>query len=410
MSRWMGRLMIGMVVAAGTVSVTASEYFVAVDGNDGNPGTADKPLASVAKAADFVLAGDTIWVKKGTYPKQKRIRLKQSGTEKQPIRIWAVEGQKPILDFTGGDSYGIQIRGAWWHLKGLAVTGAAAGGIRIQKETACHNILENITTFANQKTGIHLTDGACDNTILNCDSYLNYDPQKNGENADGFAAKNDIGTGNRFIGCRAWSNSDDGYDCWYAGNPVRFEHCFAWRNGENIWDDTDFQGDGNGFKLGQMTGSHIVIRCAAWDQPERGFDLNGNSSGVTVINCTAVRNPINFAFTFIKGNAEKNRLRNNLSFDGSVEIDPRVDDRHNSWNSPGITITADDFLSLDSASLEGPRQDDGSLRASQFLRLAPGSKAIDAGVDMQIPCSGSAPDLGAFEYMTDKDSDVRTSN
>ena len=32
------------------------------------------------------------------------------------------------------------------------------------------------------------------------------------------------------------------------------------------------------------------------------------------------------------------------------------------------------------------------------LRLQSGSPAIDAGVDVGLPYSGSAPDIGAYEY------------
>jgi len=45
-----------------------------------------------------------------------------------------------------------------------------------------------------------------------------------------------------------------------------------------------------------------------------------------------------------------------------------------------------------------PRNRDGSIPYNNFLRLAPGSAAIDAGVDVNMPYVGKAPDLGAFEY------------
>jgi hypothetical protein len=48
----------------------------------------------------------------------------------------------------------------------------------------------------------------------------------------------------------------------------------------------------------------------------------------------------------------------------------------------------------------GPRQPDGSLPAIDFLKLAPGSHLIDAGVDVGLPYNGPAPDLGWFESGT----------
>ena len=63
-----------------------------------------------------------------------------------------------------------------------------------------------------------------------------------------------------------------------------------------------------------------------------------------------------------------------------------------------MEITEDDFLSLDDSVSTGPRNPDGSIPESDFLRLAPESDAIDAGTDVGLPFVGKAPDLGAFEY------------
>jgi hypothetical protein len=284
-------------------------------------------------------------------------------------------------------------------LKGLTISHGQTTGLQLQGEGCHHNIFERLQIHDNGNTGINLTGGAACNLILNCDSYRNFDPPTHGEDADGFGAKHDMGQGNVFIGCRAWNNADDGYDCWYAGNAVRFEGCCAYRNGLNLWDCPGFTGNANGFKLGQMEGAHILIRCIAWEHPMRGFDLNGNSTGVTLYNCTALRNKIDYAFTFTNGNIGKNVLRNNLSLGGEIRIDPAVDQNHNSWNlGPRVQITEQDFLSLDDAVIAGPRDADGSIPDSNFARLAPDSDAIDAGANMGLPFVGRGPELGAFEY------------
>jgi hypothetical protein len=386
----------GMIWAA--LGAHAAEIHVAVGGDDGNAGDAGAPLASPARAIERAAAGDTVWVHGGYYEAQRRIRLRQSGTETAPIRIRAVPGKdRPVLDFAGERGEGLRIEGAWWRLEGLTVMKAGRQGISIAGEGAHHITLEGMVARANGGTGINVSRGAHHNLVLNCDSYQNFDPENHGQNADGFGAKFDIGPGNRFVGCRAWNNSDDGYDTWHSGGAVRFEHCFAWANGVNLWEDREFEGNGNGFKLGQREGAHEVVRCAAWDQPKRGFDLNGNSTGVRVEHCTAFRCERNFAFMNAQGNAEKNVLRNNLSYEGKVEIDPAMDDAHNSWSIEGVTIGTEDFESLDPKALEGPRGEDYALPTGAFPRLAAGSDAIDAGVDLGEPYQGKAPDLGAFE-------------
>jgi len=44
-----------------------SQIYVAPDGSDSNPGTIDKPLESIQKAQELVSAGDTVFIRGGTY-------------------------------------------------------------------------------------------------------------------------------------------------------------------------------------------------------------------------------------------------------------------------------------------------------------------------------------------------------
>jgi hypothetical protein len=69
---------------------------------------------------------------------------------------------------------------------------------------------------------------------------------------------------------------------------------------------------------------------------------------------------------------------------------------HNSWDS-AVTVTDADFESLTSTGIDGPRLAGGALPDLPFLHLAAGSDLIDSGVDVGLPYSGAAPDLGAFE-------------
>jgi hypothetical protein len=376
------RLLVVLQVAillAVAAPLPATQYYMAVSGNDDNPGTPDRPFATLARAASMLKAGDTLLVRGGTYKAQPSVRLKQSGTPLDPIRIYAAEGPRPVLEFGTETAPGITIRGAWWHVKGLTITKAQGNGIRLIDPNAHDITLECVTARANGNTGFHLDKGVSSNTLVNCDSYENYDAPRHGQDADGFAAKHDIGPGNRFQSCRAWNNSDDGFDCYLAGNAVTFENCYAWRNGVNLWSDEAFEGNGNGFKLGKLKGAHQVIRCVVWDQPQRGFDLNGNTSGVTITNCTAFHCKVNFYISGAAENIDRNVLRGNLSFEGGITIDSKVYERDNSWNMPDLYITQADFVSLDPGSLEGPRGPDGSLPRSNFLHPTRKSKAKGLG-------------------------------
>ena len=395
-----------MVLSGSVLAEEGGIYYVASKGDDTGPGTMERPWRTLEKALAVVKPGETVHIRGGKYQCDKTIMLLKSGEQGKPIRIWAYRNEEPVFNVKKGR--GFTIRGAYWHLKGLIISNATAAGLQLEGIGSHHNVIERIQTHSNGDTGVNLTSGAAHNLVVNCESYRNFDPPTNGENADGYGAKFGIGQGNAFIGCRAWNNADDGFDCWYAGSGVRFENCSAWRNGQNIWEHPGFTGNANGFKLGQMEGAHFVIRCVAWEHPMRGFDLNGNSTGVKVYNCTALRNRIDYAFTFTKGNIEKNILRNNLSLGGSIRINPAVDEQHNSWStSLDIHVTEQDFLSLDDSVITGPRNSDGSIPQNDFLKLAPTSAAIDKGIDVNMPYVGKAPDLGAFEYDPNLSTGVR---
>ena len=60
------------------VSTLINTYYVAKNGNDNNPGTEALPWLTIQKAADTLVAGDTVYVKQGTY-NEKVIPL-NSGT------------------------------------------------------------------------------------------------------------------------------------------------------------------------------------------------------------------------------------------------------------------------------------------------------------------------------------------
>jgi hypothetical protein len=63
-------------------------------------------------------------------------------------------------------------------------------------------------------------------------------------------------------------------------------------------------------------------------------------------------------------------------------------------------VDASQFVSLDYSGAAGPRNADGSLPTIGFLQLASGSNLIGKGVDVGLPYSGSAPDLGAYRLST----------
>ena len=65
-----------------------------------------------------------------------------------------------------------------------------------------------------------------------------------------------------------------------------------------------------------------------------------------------------------------------------------------------LSLGAGDFESaLETVLMAGKRQADGGLPLIGFMRPKAGGDQIDKGMDVGLPFSGTAPDLGAFEWM-----------
>ncbi len=436
-------------------SLFASNYFVAPNGNDTTgTGTINAPYATIMKANQYVLPGDTVFLRGGVYQMtDAQINcyysiwaymnyMDKSGTSSKYICYWAYRDEKPIIDMSNVKPAGYRIivfyiRGSYLHFKGLQIIGTQVT-ITTHTQSECfrndggnYNIYEQCSMHDGMAIGFYLTRGM-HNLVLNCDAYNNWDnvsENQKGGNVDGFGCHpvSSGSVGNVFRGCRAWFNSDDGYDCINAYAPVVFDHCWAFYNGYS----TSFEslGDGNGFKAGgygqapvvsklpNPIPSHTVEFCLAYGNKANGIYANHHvQAGDHFYNNTSYHNGINYNMLSqkitkspITGNDTtldcpgfNHVLHNNLSFRYGTQTEVvNMGTCVNTYNSfspnSGVTVTADDFLSVDASLLIAPRQADGSLPDINFLKLKEGSDLIDKGMDLGFSYNGTAPDLGAFE-------------
>ncbi len=411
------------------VPLSATEYFVATGGSDGNPGTEALPFATLNRGQEVASAGDTVWVRGGVYEysgtsQSIGVLFNKSGTSSQPINYWAYPGETPVFDFYNLTTYdrirGFSVRADWLHFKGLELRGVQqiittvneSWCIRVENG-ADHNVFEQLNLHHNEGPGLFIVDGG-DNLVVNCDSHHNYDPDRGGENADGFGSHSND-DGNMFVGNRAWANSDDGFDLINSPGVVTIDDCWAWRNGY-IPDTSTAAGNGAGIKAGgflldsskfpdpEDVPRHVVRDSVAFDNRVQGFYANHHPGGIDWINNTAFDNTRGFdllADVETETWPADHYLRNNISYSNNANVanltEADVDDEYNTWID-GFAVTYTDFVRLSSAGVDGERLADGSLPYVDFLRLAAGSSLIDAGQDVGLPYLGAAPDLGAFEY------------
>lgn len=421
--------------------LNARTFYVAVDGSDRNSGTKLHPFASIMRAQEAVVPGDTVFIRGGKYvmnenqiARSQRIwayvhDINKSGVPDKRIHYFAFPGEKPVFDFSNVKPankriMAFNVTGSWIHFKGLEVTGVQVTILTHTQSECFHNegsnnIFEQLSMHDGQAIGFYLNKGSY-NLVLNCDAWNNYDFTSEGGrggNVDGFGFHGGVGdVGNVIRGCRAWFNSDDGYDLIRSAETVVIENCWAFYNGFS----KDFKslGDGNGFKAGgwglikdervpDSIKGHIIRFCLAVRNKASGFYSNHHPVGSIWINNTSYMNRYNF--NMLNRNAEFTQsvpgfghtLINNLSYkplnEHLFQINYEKCFLSNNSFQLQLNLTDKDFESLDESQLTKPRKPDGALPEINFLKSARKSVLIDAGINAGFPYKGKAPDLGAFE-------------
>ena len=440
----MKRISFIIIILCITGIVRAATYFCSPSGN-GNGLSYSTPCSFSEGINKLSTGGDTLYLLGGQYNLgNTRISGKSGTSTSRYMVISGYPGELAILDFrtTAYGTRGLQISDncTYLHIKDLTLRYSGKNNL-YNEGSYC--LFERLDIYGSADTGCQMKKGG-NNTILNCDSHDNFDYENMrgdvadfGGNADGFADKQFTGSGNHYIGCRAWNNSDDGWDFFQrvsTSNTV-IENCLCYQNGapyynmtnnprakttDKAWFDSKVgtqmtdrygntititldhypcQGNGNGFKMGGGYTDHKVIvhHCLAVGNYARGFDQNNNGGTMWLYNNTGYDNYVNYGFTTAYGT---NTIQNCISYASRnsdaykalavVAID------HNSWNT-GFSVSAGDFQSLDTTQLLASRQADGTLPEGTCLHLANGSALIDAGIDVNLGYSGNAPDLGCYE-------------
>ncbi len=190
------------------------------------------------------------------------LRLDNKNANVNIIGVVQPDGTLPSLDFTkfrdsasssGEKGTGIRITGTGYAFENIIVEKAPDCGIRVKNNTsdpAGDCFFKNCIFRYNNNSGISMTSGTHDVTFIAVDSYRNGDiVQKCGSDADGFSPKLNCGGNIYFYNCRAWENSDDGWDSYEQGSPyvgsVYYIECLAWNNGNPYVFTGDYDYDNN---------------------------------------------------------------------------------------------------------------------------------------------------------------------
>jgi hypothetical protein len=256
----------GAEPASTTVAIiTGILFYVSTSGNDTNPGTLASPWRSIQHAANQALAGDTVYIRGGTY--HESVNLPHSGSSTAGSIIFqSYPGEVAVIDGSGVACCGDSIQGLF------NITGNESylilDGLQIQNY-ASNNV-------SNEPAGVYISGSGSYLQILNCVVHGITETAGPNGNAHGIGVYGTLATplsnitvsGNNVFGNKTGNSETIIFD----GNVVGFTAS------GNLVHDTDNIGiDATGF-YGTGPSGH--------DQARNGV-IQGNS----IYNITSINNP-----------------------------------------------------------------------------------------------------------------------
>jgi hypothetical protein len=418
-------------------TIGADYRYVSPSGSDSNSGSLASPWLTIQHAFNSATPGMTILLRGGTY--NQTAVISTSGTASQYITLMPYTGESATIDGSGRGSSLLGIEASYIRIKGLTLRNASEsaiyvgdhygyniiedcvienptpdyGAIVLWQETH-HVIIQDNTFIMNgggyssgvyywRSAGTHVirgnlissTTGAMmdgfgggpeDETgyMSNCDFYNN---TVIGADDDGISIEGGD------INVRIWGNRIEGSFMGIALCPVLTGPAYVFRN-------TIINSTGGEFKLGDNSYGRIYIYHNTY------YSTGSNGNGFTQTNSglgnIVSRNNITYAGRYVY---EMGGV-NDFDYDNMYTTDTDSAGRFVKWNN----IQYGSLSSFQNATAQEPHglsEDTNFVNAANGnLNLQQTSACIDAGeilpgfndANSPWPYSGSAPDIGAYEY------------
>lgn len=406
--------------------------------NDSNPGKLASPWLTIQHAAETMVAGDTVFIRKGTYNEQV-FTANDGNISNGYIVFSAFPGEDPIIDGTGvtTGNNGFMILHSYIKLLGLEICNWDDNGIWMENaayleisDCEVHNVVYGIGAtdgthdFELNRVNIHHFDlygfdaspgnkDCYNGTFNDCVAHTGRDRD---QNVDGFALGH--GTQHNFVFNRCVVyNVFDGFDI--SARETTLNRCLAydcWNGAYKLWQDQ--------VKL---------INCIGYNCGSAVVELDwDNQPGVTTLtNCTFFNGQ---TYTiWIENSADTLRMYNcilaggdniGLNFEqmgvGGYRGDYNIFQNDNADRAVAVAYT--DEFTIDQvkngAWIQYSKQDIHSLvvnsvsalfvnAAGHDFNLVKTSAALDRGTKVKVPSddyngnprpSGRGYDVGAYEY------------
>jgi hypothetical protein len=384
-------------------SAYAATYYVATNGSDSGSGSEGAPFRTIAYAVKKMVAGDTTYVRGGTY-NEKLIMFSKSGTASAPIKLLNAPGETPVINF------GVNASNRLVHRIELNAPGAEAtiGWITIEGFELGYGYdgikFYNAHDITIRRNWIHHAIGQ---GILGTGKNILIDRNVISHNGD---SKLDHGmyiTGSNYVITNNLIYANGSYGLQVAGYP---------------WDMSEYGGGGRPFSGHGGRPDPSYAGASGWLIANNTFAYNG-SSGIVLWQRDTVNNRIiNNIFYENSVNARSgsspqginfygtsggNTVDNNLFYasgaGGAAAMGGKEGWQNKYTGSGNIINTANPNFEGASATISGVPN----------FKLNPGSPAIDKGQSLsQVTWDhaggkrpfGAAFDIGAYEFGSPPDS------
>ncbi|MEO5367407.1 MAG: right-handed parallel beta-helix repeat-containing protein [Magnetococcus sp. WYHC-3] len=221
---------------------SGNTYYVSVSGSDLNIGTESAPWRTITKAAETMVAGDTVYIMNGTY--NELVRPSKSGEEGKFITYMAYPGHAPIIDAQHIRNQAFllsEYRSAdYIKIKGLILRNGISDSLLIAKKN--HIIVEDVeVSGATKSGGIYVYNS---NDILLDNIYAHHNEGQKasgvliGDKCNGVTIRNSHAEYNGMMGFSLYSNGN--YDIYpndeqIASRNLTIEKSVANNNWQGIW-------------------------------------------------------------------------------------------------------------------------------------------------------------------------------
>ena len=390
-------------VALGNNTAESASYFVAVTGNDDNPGTPDRPWRNPQKCVSFgtpLTAGDTCLIGDGVYSANGPVvyvrKNSPAGTATSPITLKSQNRFGAVIEVPSvtdpNKNFGFYITQPYYIIEGFDIRGTtntvsnnhhgisakSATGIIIRKNKI-HNIGRTVcSTVLSAENGIV---GLGDDAIVEDNLFYTIGSLRNRENG-GSTTKSQVldhaiyisNFSNVTIRRNIFFDVNRGYALHvYTGSGSTVNGLFVYNN---VFADRSITNSPAAQILLAHTLSNVQIKNNIFYGP-----ANTKGYGIGFYNTKTIQNVV-LSHNLMNGTASTliNEYRKPVS---------------------GVTEDANNNYNTDPAFMNAELHD---------YRLTATSPAIDKGTPVGLPFKGKAPDIGAYEFSEQNEASPRSPN